>query len=309
MKRFVHNVVLFSAMAVLFVAAVVVLIGGTGALRNVKYMPRMWDFSHERLVEASQTKDVDVLFLGSSHCYRTFDTRFYASHGLRTFNLGTSNQTPLQSEMLLQLYLDTLRPRMVVLEVHPDVMCNDGVESSIYLSGCLRPSVPLARMVFSTHNVKAILSALCSTVHNCLPQAEGKSATTTDSNNLYIPGGYVEYVGNQYNPTLEYSIDIKLSNRQINATKRIVGLLTEKGIPYLLVEAPGTEALLHLYRNHDAFAAAMQELGPYVAPRPQLTDSLHFYDEDHLNSAGVALFNAYFYDSILHSYYDKNCLK
>lgn len=301
--------VLFSALAALFVAAVVVLVGGTGALRNVKYMSQMWDFSHERLAEASQTKDVDVLFLGSSHCYRTFDTRFYASHGLRTFNLGTSNQTPLQSEMLLKLYLDTLRPRLVVLEVHPDVMSNDGVESSVYLSGCLRPSVPLARMVFSTRNVKAILSALCSTVHNCFPEAGGKGVTTTDSNNVYVPGGYVEYVGNEHNLTLEDSIGIKLSNRQIDATKRIGDLLSQKGIPYLLVEVPGTEALLHLYRNHDAFATAMQELGSYVAPRPQLTDSLHFYDEDHLNSAGVALFNTYFYDSILHSFYDKNCLK
>ena len=133
-------------MALLFVAVAVVVFGGTGILRNVKYMPQMWDFSRERLTEASRTKDVDILFLGSSHCYRTFDTRFYASRGLRTFNLGTSNQTPLQSEMLLHLYLDTLRPRMVVLEVHPDVVGNDGVESSIYLSGSLRPSVPLARM-------------------------------------------------------------------------------------------------------------------------------------------------------------------
>ena len=296
-------------MALLFVAVAVVVFGGTGILRNVKYMPQMWDFSRERLTEASRTKDVDILFLGSSHCYRTFDTRFYASRGLRTFNLGTSNQTPLQSEMLLHLYLDTLRPRMVVLEVHPDIVGNDGVESSIYLSGSLRPSIPLARMVISTHNVKAVLSALCATVRNCFPCAETKGATVVDTANVYIPGGYVEYVGNQFNLSLKDSIVIRLNNKQISATKRIVDMLADKDIPCLLVEVPGTQALFHAYQNHDDFAETMQLIGNYVAPRPQLIDSLHFYDEDHLNSKGAELFNAYFYDSIVHSFYNKYFLK
>ena len=57
-------------MALLFVAVAVVVFGGTGILRNVKYMPQMWDFSRERLTEASQTKDVDIyyqMFIGTQY--------------------------------------------------------------------------------------------------------------------------------------------------------------------------------------------------------------------------------------------------
>src|SRR5690554_458534 len=59
-----------------------------------------------RLKEVKSFGDVDILFLGSSHAYRGFDTRIFKKAGFRSFNLGTSAQTPLQTQILLRRYLD-----------------------------------------------------------------------------------------------------------------------------------------------------------------------------------------------------------
>lgn len=83
-----------------------------------------------RLEEAGEFGHVDVLVTGSSHAYRGFDPRVFAENGLSLFNLGSSSQTPIQTEFLLDRYLDVLTPEVVLLEVYPDLFSNDGTESS-----------------------------------------------------------------------------------------------------------------------------------------------------------------------------------
>lgn len=307
LKKFVHNVVLFSVLAVLFVAVGVLALGGTGILRNVKYHLGMWDYTYTRVYEAADCKDVDVLFLGSSHCYRTFDTRFYATHGLRTFNLGTSNQTPLQTLMFLRLYLDSMSPHMVVIEVHPDCMKNDGVESSIYLENNMLPSIAMARMSFSTRNVKSVLSMGYSAVRNTLCGGYTSYVEVLeDEENRYIPGGYVERKGGVYRlePHPPYYIDVK--DYQVDALRECVSMLRERGVPYLLVEVPGTESLKAAYVGYDVFKEKVQCIDNYIALRPEgLCDTVHFYDDDHLNQQGVEMYNRCFYDSVLKPFMDK----
>ena len=48
-----------------------------------------------RIKDIRNYHDVDILFLGSSHSYRTFDTRTYEAAGYHCFNLGSSIQTPM----------------------------------------------------------------------------------------------------------------------------------------------------------------------------------------------------------------------
>lgn len=51
--------------------------------------------SYTRLSEVEDIKNIDILFLGSSHTYRGFDTRIFSKYGYSTFNLGTTSQTPI----------------------------------------------------------------------------------------------------------------------------------------------------------------------------------------------------------------------
>ena len=285
----------------MFIAAGVLALGGTGVLRNVKYHLGMWDYTYTRVHEAADTKKVDVLFLGSSHCYRTFDPRQYEVCGLRTFNLGSSNQTPMQTLMFLRLYLDSLAPRLVVIEVHPDGFWNDGVESSVHLANNMLPSVPMARMAFSMRNVKSLLSMFYSAFRNGLcSDYERFEECTYDDENRYVSGGFVERIGGCYKSEPHQPKEIVVREENLRTLRRCVALLSERGIPCLLVETPGTHDLMDSYRGHSRFEELMGEEAPYVPPMTEgLVDTLHFCDGDHRDLRGVELFNARFRDSVL----------
>jgi hypothetical protein len=304
LKRFVYNVLLFSLLATCVVALLTALLGGNGRLRNVKYHLGVGDYSAWRLREAGKTHDVDVLFIGSSHAYRTFDPRFYAEKGLSVFNLGSSNQTPLQTEMLLRTYLDNLNPRLVVMEVHPDVMCLDGVESSIFLANHMGPSFEVARMAFAVGNVKSVLSMVYSASHNSFSsELSHFEESTADTANIYISGGYVERVGGTYSPCPHPTSTLDFSARQMRSLRAIVRLLKRRGVPCLLVEVPDTKVLRESYENYDQFVTQMEMMGDFRPLRlDALDDSLHFYNDNHLNQAGVDLLEVYFYDSVLYPY-------
>lgn len=310
LRQFVHNVLLFLSIAFLVVFVGIILLGGTGLLRNVKYHLGMWDLTYTRMHEVSEYKNVDILFVGSSHCYRTFDTRFYSAQGLRTFNMGSSNQTPLQTLMLLRLYLDSLSPRMVVIEVHPDLMSNDGVESSIYLANNMLPSFEMARMSLTTYNLKSVLSMIYSAVRNTFfEDYSSYIEPLEDAENRYVPGGFVERKGGIYQPEPHPAVSIDMKDFQLDALQKCLSLLSKRGIPYLLVEVPGTEALMDAYEGHEEFVRQMQRAGNYFYLRPNgLCDTLHFYDDDHFNQRGVELYNRCFYDSVLKPFIDKNHL-
>ena len=70
-----------------------------------------------RFREIRDYKNIDLLFLGSSHSYRSFDTRLFTDAGYTSFNLGSALQTPFNSYYLLREYFDQLKPKVVILSV------------------------------------------------------------------------------------------------------------------------------------------------------------------------------------------------
>src|SRR3972149_6768649 len=53
------------------------------------------DVIGKSLAEFDRTQNYDLIFLGSSHCYRCFDPFVFQKFGLTTYNLGSSSQTPI----------------------------------------------------------------------------------------------------------------------------------------------------------------------------------------------------------------------
>src|SRR5438067_355769 len=62
-------------------------------------------FSLARFRDAARHEPVEVVVFGSSHAYRGFDPRVFAAAGHTLVNLGSTNQTPLNSRFLAELYL------------------------------------------------------------------------------------------------------------------------------------------------------------------------------------------------------------
>src|SRR5690554_1099753 len=86
--------------------------------RSINFHMGSYGHMHSRIKEVRETKQVDILFLGSSHAYRGFDTRLFEVEDWKVFNLGSSSQSHLQSQVLLQRYLPQLNPAVVIYEVY-----------------------------------------------------------------------------------------------------------------------------------------------------------------------------------------------
>ncbi|MBL0340159.1 MAG: hypothetical protein IPP71_04090 [Bacteroidetes bacterium] len=108
---------------------------------------------NSRMQDVKNVNNVDILFLGSSHAYREFDTRIFKAQGYKSFNLGSSGQTPLQTVVLLKRYLHSLHPKLVVYEVYPATFTFDGVEAAIDLIANDRVGWDTYKMAFSLNDI------------------------------------------------------------------------------------------------------------------------------------------------------------
>lgn len=317
MRRFLTHTIIIMALFAIIHPLMAWLAGRSPLPCNVNYLPNNYGHSGLRLAEAD-TVSPALLFIGSSHCYRTFDTRHYDSLGIRTFNLGSSNQTPMQSLALLRRYLPKykeIEPHLnVVVEIHPDVVGNTGVESAVDIISNTHLDCHVVRMALSLKNIRVFNTLLCASMDrfvcgNPLQKASSKIVLpgvydTADSLLFcYQKGGFVEVSNLCWRPTRIAPFTIITDPGQMSALKDIVAMLETQGIPYLFVEVPATKTLYRSYTNHDDFERQIRMLLPdsnlYVNLNDDkrlaslLDDSTCYFDEDHLNQKGIRLFNMY----------------
>jgi hypothetical protein len=90
--------------------------------------------------------------------------------------------------------------------------------------------------------------------------------------------------------------DWEFREKQFDAFKRNLDKLKAMKISYILVQAPITSQLYKSHTNNAYFDNKMKTYGDYYNfnGKLNLVDSLHFYDEHHLNQKGVELFDTYF---------------
>ncbi len=306
MKQFLLNLLKFLPLAAVLYVLMVIFWGELMPDRykkNLVYNRGAFGHTLSRLDDAKHTKDVDVLFVGASTCYRGFDTRFFESKGMTSFNLGSSSQTPINTHLLLKRYLKNLKPKLVVYEVYPETFQIDGVEATLDLTANDEVDFYSAQMVFKTLNAKTLNSYIYASYR----QLAGKNTTFRQpkrrENDTYIDrNGFVER-DLTYFKYVTYKKDTvngkvvpkkwELRSDQKAAFEATIALLKAEKIPYLLVRAPITSRLNNSYENNAEFDAYIQQQGTYYNfnKRLHLNDSLDFYDAVHLNRNGVAKFN------------------
>ncbi len=292
MKRLLKKTILFTLVAVVAYLMLLCLLGDLGWVRTARTEMKNRGFLNTRIKDIANYHNVDVLFLGSSHCYRTFDTRFYRSHSISCFNLGSSNQTPIQTYILLKQYLDSLNPKFVVFEVHPDIMKNDGIECAVDLLMNVPMTCEATRMAWKTGNIKVINTwfyalynqYICNRLQHCKEDSVMDDA-------LYVPGGYVEIRRKEFVRKNYSRHNLTIRPEQMEALKKCLNLLKERDIPYMLVEVQDAEQLRSAFKNHEWFERKMKALGPYRYKVLPLVDTVHFCNSNHLFIPGIELFN------------------
>ena len=292
MKRLLKHTILFALVAIVAYPVLLCLLGDLGWVRTARTEMANRGFLNSRIKDIRNYRNVDVLFLGSSHCYRTFDTRFYRSQGISCFNLGSSNQTPVQTYVLLKAYLDSINPRFVVFEVHPDIMKNDGIECAVDLLMNTPMTCEATKMAWRTGNMKVINTWLYSLYNQKVcHRLERFHEEPTMDNAEYIPGGYVEINTKEFERKRYSRHNLFIRPEQMEALKQCLNLLKERDIPYMLVEVQDAYQLRSAFKNHEWFENKMKALGPYRYKLLPLVDTVHFCNSNHLFKPGIELFN------------------
>lgn len=247
-----------------------------------------------RLNDKPEETPLDILFIGSSHAYRGFDTRIFKKSGYNTFNLGTSSQTPIQTTYLLKKYMDKFQPKMVIYEVNPEILASDGLESTLDLI-CNEPlNFEKLQLAITTKNIKAYNTFIYSYFRQIFGLKKLIPPIHTKGDVYIKNGGYVEKVTFDTTNVVKKKISYKIKDVQLNAFKTSIELLNAYDCKTLLIQAPVTKNEYNQYTTVEKTDSIFNSSGTYYnfnTRKNFLSDSLHFYDLHHLNQTGVAIFN------------------
>jgi len=297
MKNFLAQSITFFLFLAVFLCAGIILWGVFVPYlfkKNIVYAPAAHAHMYTRIKDVNATKNVDLLFIGSSLCYRGFDTRIFRQYGYSSFNLGSSIQTHLQSEVLLKHYLTSLNPRLVIYEVSPNVFESDGIESGLDIISNDKIDFASLQMALRLNDIKVYNSLLFAYYEQWVGANKNLSEPVTREILTYTKGGYEQSPMNFYKDDSVYvHRDYVLADDQLKAFYRNLQYLRDCKTPYILVQAPNTKAVYKSIQNARHIDSLYYTCGTYFNFNNAhgFEDTFHFYDQGHLNQHGVTLFN------------------
>lgn len=259
---------------------------------------------------------LDILFLGSSHAYRSFDPQLMDSlWGISSFNLGSSGQTPLTSLHVLRNAILHQRPRMVVMELYfytfmeVDQLNNGG---NNWLE--MRPSSAKWQFLWQGFDLYEMLALTVLPVlrrKNAVPYILRKylrGDDHLDHAGQYAGRGYVSRVDRisaerLQSPDLYDQLDLPenwaLAKHEA-ALRDLVAFCRKEGIalrfisspmPRITVQKMKDQARIDLYLEKFSAKLGVPYRNDTQNPELGLQDTLHFFDNNHLNVAGVRIWN------------------
>ena len=296
MKNFISNTVLFLLFLSIFYSTFLIIWVHYAPSRfkpNIIYNMGSYGFMYSRLSEIKNYENTNILFLGSSHAYRGIDTRIFLDNGLKSFNLGSSSQTPLQTKVLLKRYLERLNPKLVIYEVYPETFTIDGVESSLDIIANDKNDLHSIEMALKINNIKIYNTLIYCFTRDLLGLDNSFSVPKIIGNEKYISGGYVEKELSFYKASEFEKKEISLRDYQLVSFLEIVKMIKNKNIELIFVYAPIPKVNYQRYSNNHYFDSVMSTYSKFYNFNEiiDLNDSLHFFDSHHLNQNGVKIFN------------------
>lgn len=297
MLKFLKKTALFTLSLPLFIVLFTILWGllsPSFLTDNLNYKLGADSFFYNRIREANQNNDVDVLVLGASQAYRGFDPRVFSEQGISLFNLGSSNQTQIQTKALVDSYLLKLNPKVVLFVVNPESFSMDGIESSIdFLCNGIITKQTVA-MVFKVNSLKTYFTFIYAGFRQLFGLDKAFEHPLQIDGNTYINGGYVERDSHHYiSKNQQDSIEWKPRLFQQKAFEQTINTLKNNGIEIILIQAPleseFSKKISNLKWYHNYLSSHGVPYLDYTNLFPHNRE--YFYDEFHLNQKGVEVFN------------------
>lgn len=306
MSKFIARLIGFG---VLFIAVNQLIGAYIGGKRNLSgfYPAIRWEEFYNQ-----DTNTIDMLFLGSSHCYRTFiPNKFDSAFNINSFNLGSSGQTPSNSYFTLKEALYTQSPSTVILEINHNSFKSSKnitkaeINYNYYKSfsnkmDAIIHTVPLSNImevVFPTYHYNNLKSLLFRT-------SKDQYAKDKNIHSYYSHKGYVEtpFYEQETSIISTYtSVDtLSFIRTEIKYFTKIIEECKKNNIELILVTQPYNPAYANSKSNIDVFDSFIKSRisdkniiyfnGNSEEILEQFTSN-DFYDHSHLFKNGAKKFN------------------
>lgn len=260
--------------------------------KNIFYEKFAYGFSNTRFKEVKHTRNVDILFLGSSRSYRHYDSRIFLEDGYSSFNLGSSAQTCLQMEILVKRYLDSLNPKFIVLDIYPGMFSSDGVESSFDLISNDYNNWDTFRLALKLKNIKVINTWIYAFSKEYFSNSLEDQEEEVKGVDTYISGGYVERKFSTSAVKSEVKQRWDFNEMQWQSFIKIIEQIKNTNSKLLIMHSP-RQSGFEYYGDDKLKKFLKSENIPYYNYKDLefINDSIHFYNPSHMNQKGVDLYN------------------
>jgi hypothetical protein len=317
MQKFIKKILLFVTLLSISYMVTMFIIVNTKLLYltpNISITTGGYSHNLERFREVSKLdpEAIDVLLLGSSHCYRGFDPRILNTK-FTSFNLGNSAQTPYTSYHLAEQYIQIIKPKKIILEAYWGSLMapSSSIESSIDVISNKHINSADVFMILSQKNVTAINSLFGNMVFRINHSLDSETQDTFKGDK-YISGGYVQRLSkkNKHIANKEDTgEEIKYNPYQISYLIKLMTLCKVNNIELEVVRAPVTSIAINKITNFHSITQELDSICEVNAVKftdycsksaiddMNLIDSVDFYDLHHLSQTGVTKFNNYYLEN------------
>jgi len=211
--------------------------------------------------------------------------------------MGSTAQSPLNTYYLLEKYFEKLNPKIVILETYFTMLESDGLESFYDLAGNLRLSKEIVQMAIATGNLHAVNNLVSRAMAELIHPLKNATQRAIPENS-YVAGGYVSCKNEFADKSFSAIGKIEVSEIQLEYLHKTLKLIRQKGAQAILVTAPIPQRQLASISNNGEITKIIANIAESYSieyidynNRLDLDSNRHFMDRDHLNSAGVGLFN------------------
>ncbi len=281
---------------------------------------------------AEDSKNMDLVFLGTSHAYRTFDTEYFDEKlNMETYNFGTSQQTLEGSYYVLKEILKTNQPKKVVFELTYTCFNEKDYNplKSVIIYQYMKPSLDKLKYLMADFPLENIFNALIPaytfreylTADDIAPKILDKSTdeyknydpaiTQTQTTEWMEEKGFIYTDMEFYNGWVgktdpEAWTEQGMDTQKLEYLNKIIHLCKDNGIDLVLVTSPNPRGTLLEVGNYNEINEYFTNIAENNGIdyynlnliRPEilnLSDS-EFYDATHVNGEGAQKVSQVFSD-------------
>jgi hypothetical protein len=249
-------------------------------------------YSYDRFRSFDRDKKYDVLVFGSSRANRGLHPLQFEKSGYSLYNLGTDDQTPINTEVLVKDFVKKDKCRLVIIDMYDKVFAQNPLESTSDLIQNLNDDKTALKMAMCSGDMRAINQfGLRLMMKNSAPEYKAETK-------LY--NGY-----RALNDNFHYSDDrhfYKRTERHMKAFEETLKYLQSIKVPCLLICQP----LPLMPANHHQFVKDIepllekynQKLYDFTSMN-EMVNPGGFADMSHLNDKGAERYSDFLIDSLV----------